>query len=233
MIFLSRVTSKFHGWPWKATGHLFHTRSSFVLHFKVMDAFKLELQPGKSQFCSKCVYFSVPCDLEIRRVTLKNNRSHLLYYNKPCASFQSHRWIQIGVTVRKHSIGVKIGEFLSCVSLKFDGWPWEATRHLFYAASSSVPHFIAISEFKLDLPYGKNQFGSKAIIFSRVILQFDRWHWTTIAYLSYDTSSFVPHFVAIDETKLELQPGNAQFGSKAMFFLAVWPWNLTDGLQKQ
>ena len=55
--------------------------------------------------------FFVLCDLEIWQMTLKNNRATLLYYVKLCASVQSHRWIQFGVTVRKLSIRVKIGDF--------------------------------------------------------------------------------------------------------------------------
>ena len=55
----------------------------------------------------------------------------------------------------------------------------------------------------------------------------------TIGHLLYATSSFVHHFVAIGESKLELQSGNPQSGSKSMIFLAVWPWNLMDDLQKQ
>ena len=124
--------------------------------------------------------FFVPCDLEIRSVTLKNNRAPLLCRFKLCASFHSHRWIKAKVTVWKCSIRVKIGNFLSCVTLKFNEWPWKTLGHLFYA-----------------------------------------------------TSSFVHHFVAIGEFKLELQSGNAQFGSKLMIFWAVWPWNLTDDLEKR
>ena len=70
-------------------------------------------------------------------------------------------------------------------------------------------------------------------IFSRVTLQFDVWPWKTIGHLFYTTSSFVHHFVAIGDFKLELQSGNAQFGSNSTIFRAVWPWNLTDDLEKQ
>ena len=49
----------------------------------------------------------------------------------------------------------------------------------------------------------------------------------------YATLSFLHHFVAIGEFKLELQSGNAQLGSKLTIFLAMWPWNLTEDLQKQ
>ena len=122
--------------------------------------------------------FFVPCDLEMWRMTLKNNRAPLLYYIKLCALFQSHWWIQTGVTVRKRSIWVKIGDFLSRVTLKFDGWPWKTTGYPFYATSSFVHHSKAICEFKLELQSGNAQFVSKTVIFlSRVTLKFDGWPW--------------------------------------------------------
>ena len=221
-------------------------------------------------------------------MTSKNNRAPLLYYIKHCATFQSHGWIQTEVTVRKRSIRVKIDNVLSCVTLKFDGWPWKTIGHLFYVASSFVNHFIDISEFKLELQSGNAQFGFKignvlscvtlkfhrwpwktighlfyatssfvhhfvaigepkpelqsgnaqfgsklTIFFSRVTLKFDGWPSKTIGHLFYATSSFVHHFVAIGELKRELQSGNAKFGSKLTIFLAVWPWNLKDDLEKQ
>ena len=98
--------------------------------------------------------FSVLRDFEIWWMILENNMAPFLYYVKLCASFQIHRWIQTGVTVRKRSIRVKIGDFLSCVALKFDGWLWKTIGHLFYATSSFVHHFIAIIEFKLELQPG-------------------------------------------------------------------------------
>ena len=124
--------------------------------------------------------FFSPCDLEIWRMTQKNNRAPLLCYFKLFASFCSHWRIQTGVRVRKSLIWVNIDAFFSLVTLKFDGWPSKTIGHLFYA-----------------------------------------------------TSSFVQHFVAIGEFKLELQSGNAQSGSNSMLFRAVWPWNLTDDLEKQ
>ena len=93
--------------------------------------------------------FFVPCDREIWWMTLKNNWASLLCYIKLGASFQSDWWIQTGITVRKHSIRVKIGYLLSCVTLKFDGWHWKTIGHLFYIASRFMHHFIAISEFEV------------------------------------------------------------------------------------
>ena len=168
-------------------------------------------------------------------MTLKNNRAPLQCYFKLCASFGSHLWIQTGIIVRKWPIWVKIDDLLSRVTLRFDIWPWKTIRHLSYVASSFVHHFITIGEFKLELQSGNAQFGSNSTIFffSRVTSKFDLWPWKTIGQLFYATSSFAHHFVAIGEFKLELQSGNAQSGSNSMIIWAVWPWNLTDDLERQ
>ena len=52
-----------------------------------------------------------------------------------------------------------------------------------------------------------------------VTLKFDGWIWKTIGHLVYATSSFGHHFRTIGSFKLELQSGNAQFGSKSAIFL--------------
>ena len=67
--------------------------------------------------------------------------------------------------------------------------------------------------------------------FSRVTLQFDVWPWKTIGHLYYVTSSFVHHFAAINDFKLDLRSGNAQFGSNSTIFRAVWPCNLMYDLE--
>ena len=207
-------------------------------------------------------------------MTLKNNRAPLLCYFKLYAPFRSHRWIQAGVRVRKHPIWVNIDDFLSRVTLKFEGWPWKTIGHLFYATSSFVHHFVAICVFKLQLQSGNAQSGSNSAIFRavwpwnltddleqsksegfescdrpivqkrpvwvkigdvlyRVTLKFVGWSWKTIGHLSFAVSSFVQHFIAIGEFKLESQSGNAQFVSNLMIFLAVWTWNLMYDLEKE
>ena len=107
---LHRVTLKFDGWPWKTIGHLSFAVSSFVQHFIAIGEFTLELQSGNAQFGSNSTIFRA-YDLEIWRMTLKNNRAPLLCYFKLYASFRSHRWIQAGGTVRKRPIWVKIDDF--------------------------------------------------------------------------------------------------------------------------
>ena len=230
--FFSRVTLRFHGWPRKTTGHLFYAPSSFVYHFIAVCEIKMKLQSGNTKFGSKSAIFFVPCDLEIWQMTLKNNRTPLLCYFKLTASFHSHLWIQDGVTVRLRSIWVKIGDFFSRVTLKCDGWPWKIIGHLFYVISSFVHHLIAIYEFKMELQSGNAKFGSKSANFlSCVALKFDGWPWKTVRHLFCATSSFVLHFIAIYEFKMELQSGNAKFGSKSAIFLSCvtlkfdgWPW---------
>ena len=112
--------------------------------------------------------FFSPCDLEIWCITSKNNRTPLLYYIKLCVSFQIHRWIQTEVTLRKGSIRVEIGNFLSLATLKFDGWPCKTIGHLVYSTSSFVHYFKSIGELKLKLQSGNAQFGSKSAIFCPV-----------------------------------------------------------------
>ena len=151
--FLSCVTLKFDGWPWKTLGHLCYVASSFVHHFIAISEIKLKLQSGNFQFWSKSAIF---CPVWPWNLTddLEKNRAPLLCCFKLCASFHSHQWIQTKVTVRKRSIGVKISNFLSCVTFKFDGWPWKTIGHLFNVASSFLHHFIAIGELKLELQSG-------------------------------------------------------------------------------
>ena len=105
------------------------------------------------------------CDLQTWQMTLKNNRVLILCYFKLCASFRTHWWIQTGVTIRKRPIWVKIYDFFSRVTLKFDGWPWKQIGHLLYATSNFIHHFVAIGELKLELQSGNTQFGSNSTIF--------------------------------------------------------------------
>ena len=139
----------------------------------------------------------------------------------------------IAVTCLVISNWIQIVSFSTCVTVKFDGWPRETIGHFFYTTSSFVHHFKSIGEFTLDLQSRNAQFGSKLVIC------YPMWPWNLmddlkkIGHLFYATSSFVQHFVAIGEFKLELQVGNAQSGSNSTIFRAVRPWNLTNDLAKQ
>ena len=66
--------------------------------------------------------FLEPCDLEIWRMTLKNNRAPLLSNIKLYASFHHHMWIQTRVTVWK-----RLSWVVTSVTLTFDLWPFAWT----------------------------------------------------------------------------------------------------------
>ena len=162
-IFLSCVTLKFDGWHKKTIGHIFYIMSNLVHHFRGMGEFKLELQSGNAQFRSKSLIFF--CPMWLWNYTDELEKQQSICYFKLCPSFQSHWWIQTLVRVRKHSIRVKISNFLSRVTLKFDGQPLKTIGHILYSAWSFVQHFIAIGEFKLELRSGNAQFVSKSTFF--------------------------------------------------------------------
>ena len=143
-----------------------------------------------------------------------------------------------GVTVHKRSIRVTIGNFLSRVTLKFDGWPWQTMGHLFYATSSFVLHFKAISELKLDLQSGNAEFRSQKAIFVPCVLEI--WWMTLInknGHLFYAASNCARHFIDISVFKLELQSWNSIFVSQSMIFWSrvtlkfdQWTWKTIGDL---
>ena len=105
---------------WRMT--LQNNSKPHLCYFKLCAAFRSHwwIQTGvtvrKRPIWVKFRRFLEPCDLEILRMTLQNNRAPLLCYFKLCASFHTHWWIQIWVTVRKRSIRVKIDDFFSRVT---------------------------------------------------------------------------------------------------------------------
>ena len=129
--------------------------------------------------------------------------------------------------------GSKSTIFFSRVTLKFDRWPCKISVPLlcYFKLCAS---FCSLWWIQTWITVRKRPTWVKINdFFSRVTLKFHKWLSKTIGQLFYATSSFVHHFVAIGEFKLELQSGNAQFGSNSTIFRVVSPWNLTDDLQKQ
>ena len=150
--------------------------------------------------------FFSPCDLEIWWMTTKSNNIPLLYYVKFVLIrtlalqyrntfwvkisvklftwFPSHVLFQTGVIVRKRSIRVKIGDFLSRVTLKFDGVTLKTIGHLFYANSSFVHHLIVIGDWSLSYSSETPNSAQYRRILSCATLKFDRWPCKTIWHLS-------------------------------------------------
>ena len=151
---------------WRMT--LKNNRAPLLCCFRVCASFHSHqwiqtLKSGNAEFGSKSAIF---CPMWHWNLIdgLKNNRVPVLYYFKLCASFCSHLRIQIGVTVRKRPIWVKIDDHLSRVTLKFDACLWKTIEHLFYVTSSFVHPSVAIGEFELKWQSGKAQFESKSTI---------------------------------------------------------------------
>ena len=177
--------------------------------------------------------FLEPCDLEIWRMTLINNRTPLLCYFKLYSSFRSHRCIQAGVTVRKRPIWVKIDDFFSRVTLQFDVWPWKSIGHLFYATPSCVRHFVTIGDLKLELQSGNPQFGSnwrflepRDLAIWRMTLKNNR---VPLLFYFKLCASFRNDWCIETWITVRKRPIWVKFDD----FIAVWPWNLTDDLEKQ
>ena len=164
-------------------------------------------------------------------MTLKNKRAHFLCYIKLWASFQTIVEFKLELQSGNTQLGSNRRFFGPCdheilwITLKANRAP--LLRCLKLCASFRSHRWI---QTKVTVHKTHNSGQNQQFIATS---KFDGWPWESIGHLFYATVSFVHHFVAIGEFKLELQSGNAQFWSKSTTFLAVWSWNLTDDLEKQ
>ena len=111
---------KFDVWPWKTIGHLYYATSSSMHHFVAIGEFSWSYSPETPNL-GQMRRFLEPCDFEIWRMTLKNNRAPLLCCFQLCAWFHCHMWIQTGVRVRKRLSWVLTSVTLTfCMDITFD-----------------------------------------------------------------------------------------------------------------
>ena len=118
-------------------------------------------------------------------------------------------------------------------------WPWNLTDDLEKQLAPILCHFKLCAWFcsRQWIPTGVTVW--KRSIRSKLMIFFAMWPWNfmndldkTIGYLLYATVSFVHHFVAMGELKLELYFRNAEFRSKLFWFFLSrvtlifdrWPW---------
>ena len=124
--------------------NLKNNRAPLLCYFKLCASFCSHcwIQTGvtvrKSPIWVKFDEILDPCDLEIWRMTLKNNRALLLSKIKLCASFH-HMWIQTGVTFRE-----RLSLVLTSVTLTFDLWPWPAAWTSFLLLVITPENFMMI-----------------------------------------------------------------------------------------
>ena len=164
-------------------------------------------------------------------MTLKNNRSSLLCHIKLWASFQSHRWIQTGVTARKRSIWEKISDFFVPCDLEISWMTLKNNRApllcCFKLCASFHSHRCIETSYSPEHP----QFGPKSAIF--VLCDLEIWRMT----LKNNRAPLLRYFKLCASFRshwwIGVTAGNAQFGSKSTICWAAWLWNLTDDLEKQ
>ena len=154
--FLSRVTLKFDGWPWKIIGHLFYTTLSFVQHFKAIGIFKVGLQSRNAQFGSKLVIFlprwlwKLKYDLDKQQGTSPKLHQALCIISNPLVKSN------LSYSLETLKSGKNWWFF---VPRNLENWRMilknnRAPLHLSYAASTFVHYSIANGEFKLELQSG-------------------------------------------------------------------------------
>ena len=98
---------------------------------------------------------------------------------------------------------IQIVNFPARVTVKFDGWPKKTIGHFFYTLLSFGHHFKSIGEFKLDLQ--SETLNSGRSWWYVIPCDLEIWQMTlqNNRHLFYAISSFVHHFVPINEFKLE------------------------------
>ena len=97
-------------------------------------------------------------------------------------------------------------DFSAHVTLKSDRWPWKPSMN----SHRLETHLSQIVDFSVC-----------------VRLKFDGGLRKTTRHLFHAPSSYMCHFIAICELKLNLSSRIAQIGAKSSIFLTIWCWNLT------
>ena len=148
-------------------------------------------------------------DLEIWWMTLKNNSMTSLLCQALCIisnPLVNSNWSH---SPERHNSG-QIWQFFVLCDLNI--W-WMTLQN---NRAPLLYHVKLCASFQSHgwIQSGNVQFGSKSVIILSRDLGIWQWPSKTIGHLFYSTSSFVHHFKAMGELKLELQSGNAQFGSK-------------------
>ena len=132
---------------------------------------------------------------------IKKTIGHLFYTVKLWASFQSHRWAQTSVIVRKRSILVKIYDFF--VPCDLENWRmtlennWAPLLYYVKLCASFQSHrliqtWVAVRKFSIRVKIGD-------FFLSRATLNFDGWPWKTTGNFFYTESSFVHRLKVMGE----------------------------------
>ena len=169
-------------------------------------------------------------------MTSKNNRATLLYYIKLLCII-SNPLVNSNCSYSPEMLNLGKNWRFSVLSAV---WPWnlvddldKTIGHLFYATSSFVNYFKAIGEFKLEWQSGNSSIPLKI----SDICPLSPWKFMDdlknnraplLCYFKI-SASFHSHLwirTGVPVRKIPIWGQN-------WYFLALWPWNLTDNLDKQ
>ena len=163
-------------------------------------------------------------------MTLKNNWRTLLYQVKLCFII-SKPTLHSNLSYSPEKFdSIIIRNFLSIVTLKFTGWPWQSIGHISNAVSSFLHLFKTVNSFKRELQSKNFQIDDFLSVWF--------WHLTNdhgknneaplLCYVKL-CASFCSYWwiqTGVTVRKRAILGQNCRF-------LAMWPRNLTDDLGKQ
>ena len=166
----------------------------------------------------------VPCDLGIWRMSLKTI-GHLFYATLSVAHFKAIDEFKLELQSENAQFGSESTIFCSV-------WPWNLMDDL----PSKKKRLPLLCCFKLCATFHSHQWIQAGVrvrkrpiwfniddSFSRVTLKFDEWHWKTIGYLCWATSSFMHHFIIVCEWVTVLKRLSRVLTSVTLTF-DLWPW---------
>ena len=130
--------------------HLLITKINNVIHhstyvMKLISNWVLLIIQGKSEEFDSCdwpntftqIGFKLLIFQPVRPWNLPDevkNSGHLFYATSSCVHHsQTIGELKLELQSRKAKLGSKLASFLSCMTSKFDEWPWHVIGHLSYA----------------------------------------------------------------------------------------------------
>ena len=168
-------------------------------------------KPACNDLPINCIIVAAPVKL-LRKIWIDEAHRSI----KTCVMSQQGKFEGFDSWKRPSNL-IQIVDFSACVTLKFDGWLTKKQNYVKLSASFKIFQRNwnwSCSPEMLNLGWNWWNF----VLCDVQIWWMTGWPWKTIEHLFYTTLSFVHHFKAMGEIKLELQSSNAQFGSKP----AIW-----------
>ena len=151
-------------------------------------------------------------------MTLKNDREPFLCYVELCHHFKAISVFLLELQSRNAQFWSKSGILFVPCDLEIRWMNLKTNRVLLLCCFKLCVSFESHQWIQTEVTIRKHPIWVNIDDFlSRMALKFDRWPWKAIGHLIYATSNVMHHFILGRNRQI----------------LAVWPWNLMDGLEKQ